>query len=683
MEEELDKSKKIYEERKTGIKVLADQMAKRYLGYDEEELKESGITKEQLIKILNYPVEKDNLSSIKENETEYQNPKKKFNQVQENNSNINTNINTKENNQNTIINTVVNTGTNQNTNPNNINENDITSNIYTKRSQESMIDELMNDYKNSSEKKEGEIDISTEKINMNNLDGFSDSSSDNNNSPYKKSNKKQKKTIYDRSISDRIRKESKLEKKRKEYEKKKLNEVKLYPIMDPNSEAIIEKTEYVPIEIRAGKIHSMKVFQNIMNEQRNKVKKQQEEMAKIAKRKNKFKKFDQDDWDEFVMRQQNWDKNVQYKKKAAALIRISEENEIYFKPKIDGRSRTIIEEIEEENKNYIDEVYYRLYNDFEEHKERQKFRNQQSLPSFRPKVIKCSSQKYLGYSSKRINRYETNPLIYLKNKNKSKKSYIFNNSMDKKGPELFIDSCNKIHFKNRNIKLNNKYLQFINKSQKTEQQSKNNFSNINCSQVSSGLINTNYIIVDNQKINQSGKTKKNSSTPFLPSNIKKMIEKNCNDEEEEKLGGESNINRKNERNLDKFINNYSLYNMEESKVKTKNEKYNESEIESKFVASEKNESEIIDKLNNLYNNNNSEVKSKKEIFLDESERNKRISSKKKSDIIDSEEDSNKNQNSFYKINIRDTTPHLIKENKILASKDYSDFFDIPDLEEDI
>ena len=123
--------------------------------------------------------------------------------------------------------------------------------------------------------------------------------------------------------------------------------------------------------------------------------------------------------------------------------------------------------------------------------------------------------------------------------------------------------------------------------------------------------------------------------------------------------------------------------MEESKERTKNEKYNESEVESKFVSSEKNKSEIIDKINNLYNNNNSEIKSKKEIFLDESERNKRISSKKKSDLIDSEEDSNKNQNSFYKINIRDTTPHLIKENKILASKDYSDFFDIPDLEEEI
>ena len=681
MEKELNKPNKIYEERKEGIKILADQMARRCLGFDDKELKDSYLT-EKLMKKM------DNLNNIKENETEYQSLMKKYNQIQENNSNIITNINTKENNQNTAINTIINTGTNQNTIPNNINENEFISNIYTKRSQDSMNDEKINDYESSSEKKsEGEFDISIRKISKDNSGDFSDNSSEKKNNSIDKSEQKakKKKTIYDRSIHDRISKENKIEKKRKELIKKVLNEVKLYPIMNSYSERIIEKNGYIPIEIRAGQIHSMKIFENIMKEQTKQIKKQQEEITEIKKRKRKFKKFDQDDWDEFVMRQQNWDKNVQYKKKAAILIRINEENEMYFKPKINRRSKSIIEEIEEDNKNYIDEVYYRLYNDHEEHNERQKFRNQQSLPSFRPKILKCCSQKYLGYSSKRINRYETNPMMYLKIEDKTKKSYTLNNSMDKKNQELFIDSCNNFHFKKRNGKFNNKYLKFINKSQKTEQQTKNNFSNINGSQVSSGLINSNYIFVDNKKIDQKGKAIKNSSTPFLPLNIKKMIEKNCKDEEEEKYGGESNINRKTEQNLDKekYRNNYSLYNMEESKERTKNEKYNESEVESKFVASEKNESKILDKINNLYNNNNSEIKSKKEILLDESERNKRFSSKKKSDLIDSEEDSNKNHNSFYKINIRDTTPHLIKENKILASKDYSDFFDIPDLEEEI
>ena len=94
------------------------------------------------------------------------------------------------------------------------------------------------------------------------------------------------------------------------------------------------------------------------------------------------------------------------------------------------------------------------------------------------------------------------------NKNKSKKSYIFNNSMDKKGPELFIDSCNNftkyINNIHRNEKFNKNYMKFINKSQQTNQQTNNNYSKLNCSQASSGLINSNYIILDNQKLNQIG-----------------------------------------------------------------------------------------------------------------------------------------------------------------------------------
>ena len=172
MEKELNKPNKIYEERKEGIKILADQMARRCLGFDDKELKDSYLT-EKLMKKM------DNLNNIKENETEYQSLMKKYNQIQENNSNIITNINTKENNQNTAINTIINTGTNQNTIPNNINENEFISNIYTKRSQDSMNDEKINDYESSSEKKsEGEFDISIRKISKDNSGDFSDNSSE-------------------------------------------------------------------------------------------------------------------------------------------------------------------------------------------------------------------------------------------------------------------------------------------------------------------------------------------------------------------------------------------------------------------------------------------------------------------------------------------------------------------------
>ena len=193
-----------------------------------------------------------------------------------------------------------------------------------------------------------------------------------------------------------------------------------------------ENKGYTPIEERAAKIHSLKIFNNIMNQEKNKILKYKAEMAEIKKYKKNYKKFDKNDWDKFVKRQNKWNKKVQYQLKAAILTRDHEENEIFYKPKINSRSKSIIEEIEEENKDYIDEVYYRLYNDFEERQERQKFRNQISLPSFRPKIIKCSSQKFLEANSKKANRCGTNPLLYLKHKNKTQKSYIFNNSMDQK-----------------------------------------------------------------------------------------------------------------------------------------------------------------------------------------------------------------------------------------------------------
>ena len=403
--------------------------------------------------------------------------------------------------------------------------------------------------------------------------------------------------------------------------------------------------------------------------------KELEDLREIKK--HKYKKFDSYDWNKFINRQKKWNKNLQYKKRAAILLKNHEEDEKFFKPKINSRSKSIFEE---ENKNYIDEVYDRLYNDYDEHLERQKYRNQQSLPSFKPKITKCNSQKNIGYDLNKINRYESNPLMYLNGKNYTKKTYNLNKSMDRKN-ELFIDSCKTFHNQmKRNKKFNNKFMKFINKSQPTNQQTNNNSSNINCSQASSGLINSKYIILDNQKKNE--KSSKNTSAPFLPLNIKKMIENNCKENEELE-----NINKISKQNFEKekYKLNYSLYNMEESKEKLKNDKYNESEFESLYAGTERIGNNLINRNANSLNINNSELISQKEKeeerIVKELEKAKKIIPKSKGESLSSE--SNKYENNTYKINIRDSTPHLIKEDKILASKNYSDFFDIPDLEKDI
>ena len=677
MEKDSIKNTKIKNQNNNGIKVLADQMAKKMFVFDVEENSKINLSQEQIIKLL---------LTLREKETEAQNNKSndnedipKLNRNQEIISNINTNVNTKENNQNTIINTIANTGSIINTN----NENEFGSNLNSKRSKVSLIDELINEYKiNPTEDK---MDKSIEKEQSDNINyTFDDESfSDNINvttvSSKIKKTKNKKNTIYDRCIHDRKVKQVKLEKKRKEYEIKTLKQLTPHPEINPLTEKYLENVGYIPIEERAKKIQNMKLMKLCIDEQRLNHK-EQKDMEEIKK--HKYKKFDKYDWNKFINRQKKWKKNLQHKKKAAIILKNNEEDEMFFKPKINSRSKSIIEGIGEEHKNYIDDVFDRLYNDYDEHIERQKYRNQQSIPSFKPKIIKCNSQKNIGYDLKKINRYESNPLIYLNKKNYTKKSYNFNNSMDKKH-ELFIDSCKNFqNLMKRNKNFNNNYMKFINKSQQTNQQTNNNFSNINCSQASSGLINSNYIILDNQKKNE--KSKKNSTAPFLPLNIKKMIEKNC--EEEEEL---ENINRISKQNLEKekYKLNYSLYNMEESKEKFKNDKYNESELDSLYAGTERFTKNEINRNENSLNINNSELISQKEKekeqerILEELEKAKKIIPKIKGDSLSSE--SNRYENNTYKINIRDSTPMLVKEDKILASKNYSDFFDIPDLEKDI
>ena len=161
-----------------------------------------------------------------------------------------------------------------------------------------------------------------------------------------------------------------------------------------------------------------------------------------------------------------------------------------------------------------------------------------------------------------------------------------------------------------------------------------------------------------------------------------MIENNCKEDEELE-----NINKISKQNFEKekYRLNYSLYNMEESKEKLKNDKYTESEIDSLNAGTERIGNNLINRNENSLNVNYSELISQKEKdqgrILEELEKAKKIIPKNKGESLDSE--SNKNENNTYKINIRDSTPHLVKEDKILASKNYSDFFDIPDLEKDI
>ena len=667
------------DEKLKGLQVIADQMARKFFDYDEINQLMSKKSNEEIYKyIFDTNINNDNIKSIETDKQKINDETNKPNIIQDLNSNINTNMNTKEN-QNTLINTNINTATNENTFPNNnLNiENEINSIRENKKNQSSLIDETINNFKKDSiQDTSNDISISIEKVNTKAMKNFSNDSLDNidiiETNDYNKQTKSslRKRTIYERGFDLLKKRENKLNKKREE-KKNKIIQAQRYPDIDPYSEKLMEN-KYIPIQQRAASIHSMKLFNNIIAKEKNKIKEYQDDMIELKKNKFRNKKFDQNNWNNFIKRQKKWNKKLQYKKKIAMIVQECEEQKFYFKPYINERSKSIIQEIEDENNDCIDDVFSRLFNDFEEHEERQKFRNQQSLPSFRPKIIKCNSQKIIEYNPKISKKCGTNPILYLNNIRKTKQSSKINKSADEKYQQsLFIDSCKnfcrKFNCKDRNK--DKKYLKFINKSQHTNQQSKNNYSNMNCSNISCGLNNSKYIILDNKNINKKGKAKYNLSAPFLPLNIKKMIEKNCKENNEEDLIISNKLSKQNNEE-EKYNFNHSLYNIENVKEKDNdkktNEKYNESKLDSLYIDTERNNSEKSKK----YDINNNKSNSKLSKY-----------NKKSLNTHNESIDNDDIDNNMYKINIRDTTPHIIKENKVLASENYYDFFDIPDIKE--
>ena len=667
------------DEKLKGLQVIADQMARKFFDYDEINQLMSKKSNEEIYKyIFDTNINNDNIKSIETDKQKINDETNKPNIIQDLNSNINTNMNTKEN-QNTLINTNINTATNENTFPNNnLNiENEINSIRENKKNQSSLIDETINNFKNGSiQDTSNDISISIEKVNTKAMKNFSNDSLDNidiiETNDYNKQTKSslRKRTIYERGFDLLKKRENKLNKKREE-KKNKIIQAQRYPDIDPYSEKLMEN-KYIPIQQRAASIHNMKLFNNIIAKEKNKIKEYQDDMIELKKNKFRNKKFDQNNWNNFIKRQKKWNKKLQYKKKIAMIVQECEEQKFYFKPYINERSKSIIQEIEDENNDCIDDVFSRLFNDFEEHEERQKFRNQQSLPSFRPKIIKCNSQKIIEYNPKISKKCGTNPILYLNNIRKTKQSSKINKSADEKYQQsLFIDSCKnfcrKFNYKDRNK--DKKYLKFINKSQHTNQQSKNNYSNMNCSNISCGLNNSKYIILDNKNINKKGKAKYNLSAPFLPLNIKKMIEKNCKENNEEDLIISNKLSKQNNEE-EKYNFNHSLYNIENVKEKDNdkktNEKYNESKLDSLYIDTERNNSEKSKKYDININKSNSKL----------SKYNKKSLNTHNESIDNDDIDNN-----MYKINIRDTTPHIIKENKVLASENYYDFFDIPDIKE--
>ena len=547
------------EENIPNIKVLAEQMVRTSFGFELDDLENKSesvlkkLKKNNSSKILKknsynskVPIQKTNKKlnrydsdlSILPNNISYTKSKKISNyskinsleigKMQEGNSNI---INTNTNN-NTNINTGANLNSNLNTNnnlnnDNNINENDLysdkNSQIYPINENSSNVssnnikDNIENkDNKEKNEKNEyNEVNqsefndskvikkdknITVEVINPTLLkkyrnDSFDDEDININNKQNINRNNKAKKgkmsksTLYEREMRNLQRKKTKLEKKRVQLQLEKMKDLKPGPEMNPYSEELIERQEiYI-------KIHSLKISKIILNEENKKIMQIQKEEEELKKDISRNKIFDQEEWDNFIEKQYLWKDEKEFKQKAEQIKRNNQYKKYLFKPKIDAKSRALIKDLQYGNEDVIDEVFIRLFNDYEEHKERQKLRDDQSLPSFKPKISKNSSQKNLNINLKFPNRSGTTPLIPLRNNDNLKKKYsiasskvIGNKKTEKaKSQKLFCDLYNNNIEKYLVNNKSDKKKPLINRTQPT-QYTNNTHSNGNMTELNTDLI---------------------------------------------------------------------------------------------------------------------------------------------------------------------------------------------------
>ena len=636
-------------------------------------------------------------------------------------SNMNENINIDKN-KNSNINTNINVNVNTNKNNNN-NKND------SSECSESVI---------SDNKIEKNKDIIKEKIiPPATKDYFKKNNKDENNNN-NNSNKKIKKlkltklSLYEREMRNRERKMKKLEKQRNILKNEEVKELRSKPEIDINSQIVISnKEQYVPIYQRAAKLHSMKISKQILNEEKNKMKKEIEEQNILNQNKSRSKIFNQEEWDQFIERQKEWKDELQYKRKAAEIFRDNIDRQYFFKPKINSRSRSIIKDLQDANDSFIDEVFDRLFNDYEEHKERQKLRNEQSLPSFKPKITKFSknSSQKLFYRNKKVPfRSGTNPIINIGNNNinsNKKKSFIKNSnskcntinktennnnkSIKAKSQKLFCDIYNNnvekyLHIKKPSYNKNNSYnnRQLSSKTQGPTQPTNN--TNINYTDINTDLVNSKYIILENPLITSiNNKNKRNqikSKRLFLPSNIKKVIEKNCveqeNEEEEDDIIKNDNIQKNDKKYNDLNTNGISEKSIfEEGQSNLIKSHYDDEEdIKKDFQNVEEEDKENEDYYNVNMDEIEEEETNKKLPTINESDmsiferktsikntgKNRKYCGQSQNETINT--DNSKNiENNLYKLNIRESTPHMIRQDVILPSKDYSDFFDIPDMDD--
>ena len=340
---------------------------------------------------------------------------------------------------------------NSNMNIHDINKNNIINNSLVKISQ--------NDIRRNSDTDEDFDNIDIEIIKPD----FSNSSIETNNN-INKLNKNNFITIKGKKTPDHIyylqmknlqKKSKNINKKRTLIIEEKLSHMQSAPTINQNTINIISKMkkEYVPIQERAAQIHSSHITQNILYEIQKKIKKENEEHKEleIINLYKPNKTYSEKEWNNFVERQNQWEKEKEYKRKAEEIFKDEVSKKYYNRPYLNNRSRNIINKIIKKNSS-MDNVYTRLYNDLVQREERQKSLNTKYIPTFKPKPSKFNYKKFINKNDLTKNK----PDLVVTNYNKSNyfldsqisinKGLIFSYNYNKYSNK--INKCKYCYYKN-------------------------------------------------------------------------------------------------------------------------------------------------------------------------------------------------------------------------------------------
>ena len=455
--------------------------------------------------------------------------------------------------------------------------------------------------------------------------------------------------IYERSMIYLKKRKTKLKKKQEFYLNQETKDLKKKPGMNERS-IILSQGEYIPIENRAAKLHSKRLTQIILNEEVNKLKQREKEEKEMSEKIN-TRNYSPREWNEFVERCFKWKKELLYKRKAEEIKNNIQDIKINYKPRINENSKKIMRKIMNKGNTSVDDVFTRLYNDYEEHKERQQDLENKNKPSFNPIVNNSKFNK---------NLYQKKPY-----RNKSYDNSYENFVTDESKSNFFLESQITIN-DGKLRKKKKRALRFVNKN-KADINKKTLEENINYNRSYKPTQATNhttlYMNTDNN-MNNKIKFKKYMNTENNYMNTESHLMTNQN-----YLPTDINIFSDENRIIDELNeNNNSL-----SYKKNKNKNYLDNMDEYDDINNQSNNQ------SNNQNSSNRELNYEDRILkeLDEA----KIKNKERLEKNMNNEESKNNDNSLYKINVMETTPDNEKQNVIIPSNKYQDFFDIEEISE--